>query len=64
MRYTITNTRKPYTSPELSIHELRFEGALLDVSGSVPGMPWGAPRLKRIQEDEDNEEAYKEAESL
>ncbi len=61
MRYTKTNTKKPYTSPELSIHELRFEGALLEVGGSAPGMPWGTPRLKKIQEDEDYEEAYKEA---
>lgn len=58
MKYTKTKLKKPYTSPELSIHELGFEGALLDVSAGGSGMPWDAPRFKKINNDVIDEEEY------
>lgn len=39
--------KKPYESPSLKIHKLRFEGALLDVSAGGGDQPWVRPS-KRI----------------
>lgn len=64
MKYTKTKLKKPYTSPELSIHELGFEGALLDVSAGAEGQPWGAPRLKKIKVEVVDEEEYIDDETI
>lgn len=45
--------KKPYESPSLKIHKLRFEGALLDVSTHVPDMSWDdAPKQQRVFVDD------------
>lgn len=54
--------KKPYESPSLKIHKLRFEGALLvgTVIGEGSDMPaegeWGTPKLQRSLQDETYEE--------
>ncbi len=53
MKYTKTNTKKPYTSPEFSIHELSVESVC--VTGTAQGQPWGAPQYKRIEFDDEDD---------
>lgn len=64
MKYTKTKLKKPYTSPELSIHELGFEGALLYVSAEADDQPavgpWGVRRLTKVPKGDDTPVCFEE----
>lgn len=62
MEYTKVKIKKPYESPNLKIHKLRFEGALLNPSGFGPHVPWDdAPKQQRVFVDESfSDESFQE----
>ncbi len=62
MEYTKIKIKKPYESPNLKIHKLRYEGSLMDVSTFTPDVTWDdAPQQQRIFDDESYiEETYQE----
>lgn len=61
MKYSRLDKKKPYESPSLRIHKLRFEGALLDLSAdghNQPAIgPWGAKRYQSIIDDSYTEQS-------